>query len=64
MYGRRARQRIEATAMSLAFKTEMLRIEEQKTFQLLSQMMPPSVVTKLRMGETVYPEYFECATVL
>ncbi|XP_039703585.1 retinal guanylyl cyclase 1 [Pteropus medius] len=43
-------------------RTEELELEKQKTDQLLTQMLPPSVAEALKMGTPVEPEYFEEVT--
>uniref|UniRef100_A0A671EMA4 Guanylate cyclase n=2 Tax=Rhinolophus ferrumequinum TaxID=59479 RepID=A0A671EMA4_RHIFE len=43
-------------------RTEELELEKQKTDQLLTQMLPPSVAEALKMGTSVEPEYFEEVT--
>ncbi|KAM6175606.1 retinal guanylyl cyclase 1 [Erethizon dorsatum] len=43
-------------------RTEELEQEKQKTDQLLTQMLPPSVAEALKMGTPVQPEYFEEVT--
>ncbi|KAL2079664.1 hypothetical protein ACEWY4_025408 [Coilia grayii] len=40
-------------------RTEEVEVEKQKTEQLLTQMLPPSVADALKLGSTVEPEHFE-----
>ncbi|XP_059498527.1 retinal guanylyl cyclase 2-like isoform X2 [Stegostoma tigrinum] len=44
-------------------RTEELEIEKQKTEQLLTQMLPPSVAQALKRGVPVEPEHFEQVTI-
>ncbi|XP_078062978.1 retinal guanylyl cyclase 2-like [Mustelus asterias] len=44
-------------------RTEELEIEKQKTDQLLTQMLPPSVAQALKTGVPVEPEHFDQVTI-
>lgn len=43
-------------------KTEAIILEKEKTEEILYQLLPRFVGEKLKVGESVKPEYFECVT--
>ena len=60
VYARRIRARIGRTAMKLGERTKQLKAEEHKTYLLLCQMMPRSVVDSLREGIIVQWHFCFC----